>query len=93
MRTRLQIEYLRLLDWTEVAGLIEYKDGQDLPDSLKSDRLVLVAVLTEIRSSMEDLAEINGEYVELRPDKDPAKQREAMELELVEQFSNISLAY
>lgn len=40
MRTRLQIEYLRLLDWTEVAGLIEYKDGQDLPDSLKSDRFV-----------------------------------------------------
>ena len=93
MRTRLQIEYLRLLDWTEVAGLIEYKDGQDLPDSLKSDRLVLVAVLTEIRSSMEDLAEINGDYVELRPDKDPTKQREAMELELVEQFSNISLVY
>ncbi|KAL2057789.1 hypothetical protein ABVK25_002173 [Lepraria finkii] len=93
MRTRLQIEYLRLLDWTEVAGLIEYKDGQDLPDSLKSDRFVLVAVLTEIRSSMEDLAEINGKYIELRPEEDPAKKKEALELELVEQFSNISLAY
>ena len=93
MRTRLQIEYLRLLDWTDVAGLIEYKDGQDLPNSLKSDRFVLVAVLTEIRSSIEDLAEINGKYIELRPDEDPAKRREAMELELVEQFSNISLAY
>ena len=93
MRTRLQIEYLRLLDWTEVAGLIEYEDGQDLPDSLRTDRFVLIAILTEIRSSMEDLAEINGKYVELRPEEDGAKKKEAMELELVEQFSNISLAY
>lgn len=42
---------------------------------------------------MEDLAEINGKYIELRPEEDPAKKKEALELELVEQFSNISLAY
>ena len=92
MRTRLQIEYRRFLDWTVVAGLIEYKDDQDLPDILKSNRLVLVAVLTEIRSSMEDLAEINGRYIELRFDKDDAKKRDEIEQELIEQFANISLA-
>lgn len=44
--TCLQIEYLRLLDSSEVAGLVECENGQDLPDSLKADRLVLVAILT-----------------------------------------------
>ena len=93
MRTRLQIEYSRLSDWTEAAGLIEYDGGQDLPDILKTDRLVLVAVLTEIRSSMEDLADINGKYIDLHPDEDFVKKKTAMELELVEEFSDIALSY
>ena len=93
MRTRLQIEYSRLSDWTEAAGLIEYDGGQDLPDILKTDRLILVAVLTEIRSSMEDLADINGKYIDLQPDEDSAKKNQAMERELVEEFSNIALSY
>jgi hypothetical protein len=93
LRTRLQIEYLRLLDFSEVAGLIEYQDGQDLPDSLKADRLVLVAILTEVRALMEDFANINGKYIELRPDDNPTVNEDAEGTELVEEFSQISLVY
>ena len=93
MRTRLQIEYSRLSDWTEAAGLIEYDGGQHLPDILKTDRLVLVAILTEIRSSMEDLADINGRYIDLQPDEDPVKKKQAMKLELIEEYSDIALSY
>lgn len=93
LRTRLQIEYLRLTNWSEVAGLIEFKEGHDLPDSLKADRLVLIAILTEIRALMDDFANVNGKYQDqLRPDKS-AGAKDAEELNLVEEFSNISLEY
>ena len=93
MRTRLQIEYSRLLDWCEVAGLVEYQDGQDFLASLKVDRLVLVAILTEIRASMQDLADLNGKYEELRPESDPASKKNAAQTEIVEEFSLIVLSY
>ena len=93
LRTRLQIEHSRLLDFSEVAGLIEYKHGQDLPDCLKADRLVLVAILTEIRALMEDFINIHGKYVELRPNESPAAHKDAEEIEVVEDFSQISLVY
>ncbi|KAL9604725.1 MAG: hypothetical protein Q9179_001763 [Wetmoreana sp. 5 TL-2023] len=94
MRTRLQIEYLRLVNWSDVAGLIEYKEGQDLPDSLKADKLVLVAILTEVRTLLDDFASINGKYKDhLRPDKSDKAEKDAAELDLVEEFSNISLEY
>ncbi|KAL8693779.1 MAG: hypothetical protein Q9218_001475 [Villophora microphyllina] len=94
MRTRLQIEYLRLVNWSEVAGLVEYTEGQDLPDSLKTDRLVLIAILTEIRAMMDDFANINGKYKkQLKPDGSHKAEKEAEELDLVEEFSSISLEY
>ncbi|KAL8870695.1 MAG: hypothetical protein Q9174_003321 [Haloplaca sp. 1 TL-2023] len=94
LRTRLQIEYLRLVDWVQVAGLIEYKEGQDLPDSLKADRLVLVAILTEIRTLLDDFANLNGKYKDhLRPDESEKADKEAAELDFVEEFSTLSLEY
>ncbi|KAL9587547.1 MAG: hypothetical protein Q9203_003459 [Teloschistes exilis] len=94
MRTRLQIEYLRLVNWSEVAGLVEYKEGQDLPDSLKADRLVLVAILTEIRALMDDFANLNGKYKkQLKPDQSDRAEKEAEELDLVKEISSISLEY
>ncbi|KAL8964697.1 MAG: hypothetical protein Q9183_004274, partial [Haloplaca sp. 2 TL-2023] len=94
MRTRLQIEYLRLVDWVQAAGLIEYKEGQDLPDSLKAERLVLVAILTEIRTLLDDFANLNGKYKDyLRPDESEKADKEAAEFDLVEEFSTLSLEY
>ena len=93
MRTRLQIEYARLLDWCEVAGLIKNGEGQGLPESLKIDTAVLSAILKEIRVSMEGLAEINGKYVELDPKMDAAIDKSAIELDLLEEFSHVTLSY
>lgn len=82
------------MNWSEVAGLVEYQEGQDLPDSLKADRLVLLAILTEIRALMDDFANLNGKYTEqLRPDESAAARKDAEDLDLVEEFSSISLEY
>ena len=93
MRVKLQIEYARLLDWCEVSGLVELKDGQDLPDSLRADKLTLVAVLAEIRTSMENLAEIRGKYVEFNPTVDTASEKAAIETDLLEEFSHLAISY
>lgn len=93
MRMKLQIEYSRLLDWCEVAGLIELKDGQDLPDSLRADKLTLVAILTEIRVSMEDLAELRGKYVEFNSTVDTASEKAAIETDLLEELSHKAISY
>lgn len=93
MRVKLQIEYARLLDWCEVAGLIDLQDGQDLPDSLKADKLTLVAILAEIRMSMEDMAEIRGKYVEFNPTVDTANEKAAVETDLLEEFSHMAISY
>ncbi|CAD6592854.1 MAG: hypothetical protein ASARMPRED_006753 [Alectoria sarmentosa] len=93
MRTRLQIEYARLLDWCEVAGLIENGEGQGLPESFKVDTLVLFAVLSEIRVSMDELADVSGKYIELNPEMDAATEKSAIELDLLQEFSHITLSY
>lgn len=93
MRTRLQIEYARLLDWCEVAGLIRNGEGQDLPDIFTVDTVVLFAVLKEIRVSMEDLAHISGKYIELNPEMDAAIEKSDIEVDLLEEFSHIEFSY
>ena len=93
MRVKLQIEYSRLLDWCEVAGLIELKDGQNLPANLRADRLTLVAILTEIRISMQDLADVRGKYVEFNSTVDNASEKAATEIDLLEEFSHIAVSY
>ena len=93
MRVRLQIEYSRLLDWCEVAGLTVLKDGQDLPDCLRADRLTLIAVLTEISVSTKKLAKIGGKYVEFKLSEDTASENAATEMDLLEEFSHIAFPY
>lgn len=81
LRVRLEIEEARFIDWREAAGLTDYKDGQDLPASLKADRFVLVAVLTEIRTLQADFIEINGKYVELQEPKDGQRVEKKVKVE------------
>ena len=93
MRVRLQIEYSRLLDWCEVAGLTVLKDGQDLPDCLRADKLTLIAVLTEISMSTKNLAKIGGKYVEFKLSEDTASESAATEMDLLEEFSHLAIPY
>ena len=90
LKTRLQIEYSRLLDWCDTAGVIEYKNGEDLPDSLNANRFILIAILTEIRTSMDNLADINGKYIELQPE---TSLKDTTSILGQDGFSGISLTY
>ena len=91
LRTRLQIEYQRLLDWSKVAGLLQYEYGQDLPDVLKADRLVLVAILSQIQALMDEFATLNGRYKQLKPDEQA--KAEADQVDLAAGFASISIEY
>jgi hypothetical protein len=86
MRTRLMIEFSRLMDWREAAGLIDRDPESDLPGSLKSDRLVLVAILTEMQTLMEGFAKLNGKYEQLRVDKSDDAKNKAEETDLLADF-------
>jgi hypothetical protein len=93
LRTKLQIEYCRLLDWSEVAGMIEYEYGQDLPEILRADKLVLVAILTQIKTLMDDFAALNGKYVQLKPGEAEADKVAARDVDLTSEFSSVELKY
>ena len=94
MRVRLQMEYSRFLDWCEVAGLIDLEDNQDLPVSLKANKLTLVAILTEIHLSMVNMADIRGKYVEFNSATDTANEKAgAFETDLLAEFSHMAVSY
>ena len=93
MRVRLQIEYSRLLDWCEVAGLAVLTDGQDLPECLRADKLTLIAVLTEISVSTKNLAKVRGKYVEFKSSEDTTSENAATEMDLLEEFSHVAVPY
>lgn len=87
------MEYIRILNWAEVAAIYDQEDGTNLPDSQKNNRLVLVAILTEIRTLLEQFADINGRFFQLRPDVEPAAEQVAAEVELVKEFQSLTLSY
>jgi len=56
-----------LLDWTQAAGFIDNEHGKDrIPDILKTDKLLLVAVLAQVRATLDEFADLNGTYEQLR---------------------------
>lgn len=67
MRNALLVQYQRLLDWRDVAGFLEAKShGQRIGIILDGKQTLLVAVLSEIRTMMDDFALLNGRYDELQ---------------------------
>ena len=93
MRLKLLIEYSRLLDSCEVAGLTVLKDGQDLPDCLRADKLTLIAVLTEISVSRKQLDKTGGKYIEFKSSDHTASGIAATEMDLIEEFSHRAIPY
>jgi hypothetical protein len=93
LRTKLQIEYHRLLTWSDAAGLIEAEYGQELPEVLKADKLVMVAVLTQVKILMEEFATQNGRYEQLKILETPAQKQEALETNVREEFASIAVKY
>ncbi|MCJ1394987.1 hypothetical protein MMC18_007868 [Xylographa bjoerkii] len=93
LRTKLQIEYCRMLDWAEVAGLVDYEYGADLPEILRTDKLVLIAILTQIQSLMNEFADLNGRYKQLRPDEAENERIQNDDTNIAVQFASISIKY
>jgi len=61
------IERDRLRDWVSSVGLDRYTDEASVSASIKSTRLPLLAILTEIRSAITKFLILNGKYSELKP--------------------------
>ena len=91
MRTRLEMERHRLLAWAQGAQLLNYRDGDDLPSNLRTSRVLLVAVLAEMRNEFKAFSHINGKYVELRPKEN--EKEAAEEVDLLKGFSSVSMIY
>ncbi|KAI9700872.1 MAG: hypothetical protein M1836_002242 [Candelina mexicana] len=66
LRVRLEIEQHRLLNWSQIAGLLD-GDGEKLNSSLKLNRPLLLGILTEIKTTLENFGKLNGKYEDLRP--------------------------
>ncbi|KAI9715137.1 MAG: hypothetical protein M1812_006116 [Candelaria pacifica] len=66
LRVRLEIEQHRLLNWSQIAGLLD-GDGDKLSSSLKLNRPLLLGILTEIKTTLYDFGKLNGKYEDLRP--------------------------
>jgi hypothetical protein len=92
LRTKLEIEQRRLLDFGEAGGLLDYKDGQDLPEPLRAEKLLLVAVLTQIGCKFEEFAVLNSKYIQLQPQTE-AQRDQAYAVDISATFSTLKLKW
>jgi hypothetical protein len=88
LRTKLEIEQRRLLDFGEAGGLLDYKEGQDLPESLRAEKILLVAVLTQIGCKFEEFSVLNRKYIQLQPQTEE-QRKEADAIDLQSSFSTL----
>jgi serine/threonine protein kinase len=91
LRTSLQIEQCRLLDWAQVAGLIDLKSDDDWPDIIKPHKTALTAMLAQIRTILDQFADLNGEYRELRPDSTTDQGQVSGDIDLQAEYSSLRI--
>ena len=85
------MEHSRLLNFSEVSGLVDYAGGDLLPEMLRPHKSLLFAVLAEIEHCMNSLANINGDFEELQPSTDAANV--GTDDDLANGFSHVSISY
>ena len=93
LRTSLEIEYQKLLAWSDAAGLLQYEYGQNFPDTLKTDKLVLVAVLSQIKLLMDEFASLNGRYRQLQHHETEEEKIARGDVDILSESASISLKY
>ena len=76
LRVRLEMEHHRLLDWSQVGGLLDGNEEAQLRGSLRVNRHLLLDVLTTIRTLLENFRRLNGRYEELRPTNHSGDRRQ-----------------
>ena len=89
LRTKLEVEQCRLLAFAEVAGLLDWIEGQPLPALLRAQKLVVVAILTQIGCKLEDFSVMTNRYSDLRVDKDPQKAEQALKTNMKESLTTL----
>jgi hypothetical protein len=62
LRLRLRIEYTRLLDWGDLAGLSEERDHHAFDRKLQSNRATIITILSEMRSLLKRLGSLSLVY-------------------------------
>lgn len=81
MRKALLVQYQRLLDWRDLAGFLEDEGrGQTIGIILDRKQTLLVAILSEIKTMMDDFALINGRYEELQGSATADKEAEDVDI-------------
>jgi hypothetical protein len=81
MRKALLVQYQRLLDWRDVAGFLEGEgQGQRIGIILDGKQTLLVAILSEIKTMMDDFALLNGRYEELQSGDNLNKEAEDVDV-------------
>lgn len=93
LRTGLQIEQCRLLDWAQVAGFVDINEDDDWPDIIKPHKTALVAMLAQIRAILDQFADLNGKYEELRPDQTPAQALVPGDIDLHAEYSSLRIGW
>jgi hypothetical protein len=96
LQLALKLEYNNLLQWAKIAGLLEDEEAADggtskIATIIGADQVILVAVLSEIRTLLEDFAALNGKYIELQPEDDLKAEKTAAGIDVVEFIGSVSI--
>ena len=67
MKTKLEVEQRRILDFADAAEILDYAEGRKIPSVLKKDHLVLGSVFNQIQAKLDSLAVYTSRYQELKP--------------------------
>ena len=68
LRTRLELEQRRILNFAEAAGILDFQEKDPVPLILQKERLVLIAVFNQIESKLATLAEFTEQYAQFQYD-------------------------
>jgi hypothetical protein len=107
LNVRLEVEYEKLRTWGDIAFGSAASDGNSsraevtVSASIRSSRLPLVAILTEVQTIMQAFAKVNGGYIELqhasnesRTDTSETGNLLSVDgLDIIESFDNVASPY
>ena len=65
-KLRLRIEYTRLLDWGDLAGLTDESKHEQFDTRLRANRAIIMALLSEMQSLLKNLSVLTLKYDELQ---------------------------
>ena len=93
LRTKLEIEQCRLLDFAEVTGLLDYHENQSLPESLQPEKLVVIAVLTQIGCKLDEFSKLTNRYKSLRATETEEEKQQKLQSNITETYITLQLKW